>query len=121
MTESLRKWQLHRKESLQAMEGYLGLVHDSDQGKTVNKTNPESTGHFDAVASDYNKFRTTDMEPVDWLAQAVPQREHSLCDLGCGTARYAFALAERLREAGSPITSPSATSTIRSTQLHGSA
>lgn len=63
----------------------------------------DPTRHFDAVASDYNRYRTTDTEPVDWLVQAVPEREHSLCDLGCGTARYGFALAERLRKAGKPV------------------
>lgn len=59
--------------------------------------------HFDSVASDYNRYRTTDKEPIDWLVQAAPDREHTLCDLGCGTARYGFALADRLREIGNPV------------------
>lgn len=65
--------------------------------KNINQPDPNK--HFDSVAQDYNTFRTLDIEPIVWLAQTLPTNEYSICDLGCGTGRYTFTLAQEMETA----------------------
>ena len=60
--------------------------------------NPFDGGHFDRLAPRYNEYRTLDLEPVRYLASKLPDREHTICELGCGTGRYLIALVEHLRD-----------------------
>jgi ubiquinone/menaquinone biosynthesis C-methylase UbiE len=53
--------------------------------------------HFDDLSSRYDQFRTLDYEPVRYLASKLPECEHTICDLGCGTGRYLMALIEHLQ------------------------
>lgn len=59
--------------------------------------------HFDRVSSQYDRYRTLDYEPVQYLVSKLPQCEHTICDLGCGTGRYLFALIEHLRAKRDPV------------------
>ena len=58
--------------------------------------NTRIDGHFDRLSSSYDRYRTLDHEPVRYLASKLPHSEHTICDLGCGTGRYLFALIEQL-------------------------
>ena len=58
--------------------------------------NTRINGHFDRLSSSYDRYRTLDYEPLQYLASKLTEREHTICDLGCGTGRYLFALIEHL-------------------------
>ncbi len=61
------------------------------------------SGHFDRLSQRYDRYRTLDYEPVQYLASKLPRCEHTICDLGCGTGRYLFALIEHLQAKRDPV------------------
>ena len=64
----------------------------------MNKATDRS--HFDRLAPAYNHYRALDEEPVRFLAQSLPGTEHEVCELGCGTGRYIFALLRHMSARG---------------------
>lgn len=62
------------------------------------------TPHFQRLATDYNNYRTLDMEPVTFLADSIEGAEHAVCSIGCGTGRYAMALLEQMQSKDIEIT-----------------
>ena len=45
--------------------------------------------HFSDVAPNYREFRTTDLEPVRYIADLLKSYQHVVAaDIGCGTGRY---------------------------------
>ena len=63
------------------------------------------TPHFQRLATDYNLYRTLDMEPITFLADSIEGSEHSVCSIGCGTGRYIMALIEQMQSNGVNVTS----------------
>ena len=63
------------------------------------------TPHFQRLATDYNRYRTLDMEPITFLADSIEGSEHSVCSIGCGTGRYIMALIEQMQSNGVNVTS----------------
>ena len=60
------------------------------------RTEKESSKHFTEIARLYDKFRDTDAEVVDFIADAIGQVGGSLSlDLATGTARYPIAVARK--------------------------
>ena len=62
------------------------------------------TPHFQRLATDYNRYRTLDMEPIEFLANSVEGTGHAVCSIGCGTGRYVIALVEQMQSNGVEIT-----------------
>lgn len=64
---------------------------------------PLKSGHFNRLSSRYDQYRTLDIEPVRYLVSKLSERAHEICDLGCGTGRYLFALIEHLAAKGGKV------------------
>ena len=62
------------------------------------------TPHFQRLATDYNLYRTLDMEPITFLADSIEGSEHSVCSIGCGTGRYIMPLVEQMQSNGVNVT-----------------
>ena len=53
--------------------------------------------HFSSIAKDYNDLRTTDLEPVIYIRDALSGREYTnAADIGCGTGQYDITLLEAI-------------------------
>jgi ubiquinone/menaquinone biosynthesis C-methylase UbiE len=53
--------------------------------------------HFSAVAGEYNEFRTTDFEPINYVLQLLSKYDRcDGVDVGCGPGRYAVLLLQRI-------------------------
>ena len=44
--------------------------------------------HFDNLAANYDRYRSLDEAPVEYIVAELPNSEHTVCDLGCGTGRW---------------------------------
>ncbi|MCH8308988.1 MAG: class I SAM-dependent methyltransferase [Chloroflexi bacterium] len=62
------------------------------------------TPHFQRLATDYNRYRTLDKEPIEFLVDSIEGAEHAVCSIGCGTGRYVMALVEQMKSNGVEIT-----------------
>ncbi len=82
--------------------------------------------HFDNLANRYEKYRSLDKEPIEYLVERLPLTEVAICELGCGTGRYLSALVDQFAEKGSLITAavgvdPSQRSLAAAQQNHAKA
>ena len=55
--------------------------------------------HFSRVAREYHRLRTTDSEPIDFIASKLNgEKKINGADVGCGAGRYSLMLCEALGE-----------------------
>jgi ubiquinone/menaquinone biosynthesis C-methylase UbiE len=59
--------------------------------------------HFDRLASKYDRYRTLDREPIEFLSSHLQGEGEAICDLGTGTGRYLIALVQHLLQEGGDI------------------
>lgn len=60
-------------------------------------TSSNISAHFSKVAREYNELRTTDPEPVEYMAHLLAKNKYiRAADVGCGPGRYDLSLFEKL-------------------------
>ena len=62
------------------------------------------TPHFQRLATDYNLYRTLDIELIKFLTDTIKGDEHSVCSIDCGTRRYVMTLIEQMLSNGVDVT-----------------
>ena len=63
------------------------------------------TPHFQRLATNYKRYRTLGMKPVEFLADSIEGAKHTVWSIGCGTGRNVMALVEQMQSNGVEVTS----------------